>query len=143
MLNAFTGKEYTCYYAKVLAEHLPVPMDLLADMFLHSSFDPEEIERERTVVLQEISQIEDTPDDYVHDLFNLTFWPGPSARPPDVRADRDGRDVSARGLHGVLRGALSRRTAIIVAAAGNLTHERLVDWVSAGVRRPAGPARAW
>src|SRR5512135_2281702 len=75
VLNAFTGKEYTCYYGKVLAEHLPVAEDILADIFLHSRFDPEEIERERTVVLQEISQVEDTPDDYVHDLFSLKFWP--------------------------------------------------------------------
>src|SRR5215475_8510542 len=71
VLNAFTGKEYTCYYGKTLAEHLPLAEDILADIFLHSRFDPEEIERERTVVLQEISQVEDTPDDYVHDLFNL------------------------------------------------------------------------
>src|SRR5207244_2658376 len=57
VLNAFTGKEYTCYYGKVLAEHLPVAEDILADIFLHSRFDPEEIERERTVVLQEISPV--------------------------------------------------------------------------------------
>ena len=75
VLNAFTGKEYTCYYGKVLSEHLPIAEDILADIFLHSRFDPAEIARERNVVLQEISQVEDTPDDYVHDLFNLRFWP--------------------------------------------------------------------
>ena len=63
VLNAFTGKEYTCYYAKVLAEHQPVAEDILADIFLHSRFDPQEIERERSVVVQEILQVEDTPDD--------------------------------------------------------------------------------
>ena len=71
VLNAFTGKEYTCYYARVLAEHLDLATDLLADLFLHSRLDEEEIERERSVVLQEISQVEDSPDDYIHDLFNL------------------------------------------------------------------------
>src|SRR5512140_211972 len=75
VLNAFTGKEYTCYYGKTLAEHLPVAEDMLADIFLHSRFEPDEIERERTVVVQEILQVEDTPDDYVHELFNLKFWP--------------------------------------------------------------------
>src|SRR3982751_1391358 len=75
VLNAFTAKEYTCYYAKVLDENLPLAVDLLSDIFLHSVFDAEEIERERQVVLQEISQSEDTPDDYVHDLFNLRYWP--------------------------------------------------------------------
>src|SRR3990172_9002643 len=76
VLNAFTGKEYTCYYARVLAEHLDLATDLLADLFLHSRLDEEEIERERSVVLQEISQVEDSPDDYIHDLFNLRYWPG-------------------------------------------------------------------
>ncbi len=67
---------------KVLSEHLPLALDLLADIFLHSRFAEDEIDRERTVVLQEISQVEDTPDDYVHDLFNLAFWPGhPLSRP--------------------------------------------------------------
>ena len=74
VLNAFTSKEHTCYYAKVLDENLPLAIDLLTDIFLHSSFDAEEIERERSVILQEISQAEDTPDDYVHDLFSLDFF---------------------------------------------------------------------
>jgi L-threonylcarbamoyladenylate synthase len=88
VLNAFTGKEYTCYYAKVLDEHLPLALDLLADVFTHSQFAEEEIERERTVIVQEISQIEDTPDDYVHDLFTQAFWPGPLTL---VVARREGR----------------------------------------------------
>ena len=70
VLNAFTGKEYTCYYAKVLGEDLAMATELLADMFLESVFDPSEVDRERQVVLQEISQAEDTPDDFIHDLFN-------------------------------------------------------------------------
>src|SRR6267143_2132019 len=74
VINAFTSKEHTCYYAKVLDENLPLAIDLLTDIFLHSSFEAEEIERERSVILQEISQAEDTPDDYVHDLFNLDFF---------------------------------------------------------------------
>src|SRR6185369_17268640 len=74
VINAFTSKEQTCYYAKVLDEDSPLAIDLLTDIFLHSAFDPEEIERERSVILQEISQSEDTPDDYVHDLFNVDFF---------------------------------------------------------------------
>lgn len=76
VLDAFTGQEYTCYYARVLAEHLPLALDLLTDVFLHSRFPEEEIERERAVICQEIAQVEDTPDDLVHDLFHLDFWPG-------------------------------------------------------------------
>src|SRR6201988_5374799 len=82
VLNAFTSKEHTCYYAKVLDENLPLAIDLLTDIFLHSIFDGEEIERERWVILQEISQTEDTPDDYVHDLFSVNFYnTHPLARP--------------------------------------------------------------
>ena len=82
VINAFTSKEHTCYYAKVLDENLPLAIDLLTDIFLHSSFDAEEIERERSVILQEISQAEDTPDDYVHDLFSIDFFKDhPIARP--------------------------------------------------------------
>jgi predicted Zn-dependent peptidase len=76
VLNAFTGKEYTCYYAKVLGKDLEMATDVLADIFLDSIFDPAEIERERQVVLQEISQAEDTPDDFIHDLFTENFWHG-------------------------------------------------------------------
>src|SRR5215813_4290660 len=76
VLDAFTGKEYTCYYARVLAEHLPLALDLLLDVFLCSRLAEEDIERERSVICQEIAQIEDTPDDLVHDLFHLDFWRG-------------------------------------------------------------------
>ncbi|WP_438432497.1 M16 family metallopeptidase [Gorillibacterium sp. sgz500922] len=67
-VNAFTTKEYTCYYAKVLDEHLPIAVDVLSDMFFHSRFEQEELNKERGVILEEISMYEDTPDDLVHDL---------------------------------------------------------------------------
>ncbi len=67
-VNAFTSKEYTCYYAKVLDHHRDTALDVLSDMFFHSTFDPEEMEREKKVVLEEINMAEDTPDDIVHDL---------------------------------------------------------------------------
>ncbi|CAK4836449.1 unnamed protein product [Aphanomyces euteiches] len=67
-VNAFTTKEYTCYYAKVLDEHLPIAIDVLADMFFHSQFDVQELDKERNVILEEISMYDDTPDDLVHDL---------------------------------------------------------------------------
>ena len=67
-VNAFTSKEYTCYYARVLDEHAPLALDVLADMFFHSSFDEDEIKKERKVVIEEIKMYDDTPDDLVHDL---------------------------------------------------------------------------
>lgn len=66
-VNAFTSKEYTCYYAKVLDQHLPLAVDALSDMFFNSQMDEEELAKERNVILEEISMYEDTPDDRVHD----------------------------------------------------------------------------
>ena len=125
VLNAFTGKEYTCYYAKVLREHLPLALDLLADIFTQSTFAAEEIERERSVIVQEISQVEDTPDDYVHELFNLAFWPGhPLSRPIAGTAEtvsRLARDDFLRFLE-----ARYRPDRVLIAAAGALGHDDLL-----------------
>ncbi|GMK48098.1 MULTISPECIES: pitrilysin family protein [Paenibacillus] len=66
-VNAFTSKEYTCYFAKVLDEHLPLAVDALSDMFFESKLDAEELAKEKNVILEEISMYEDTPDDKVHD----------------------------------------------------------------------------
>lgn len=73
-VNAFTSKEYTCYYAKVLDEHLPIAVDVLSDMFFNSKFDSEELAKEKNVILEEISMYEDTPDDMVHDLISLAAY---------------------------------------------------------------------
>ncbi|KMK77263.1 M16 family metallopeptidase [Alkalihalobacillus pseudalcaliphilus] len=69
-VNAFTSKEYTCYYAKVLDEHTQIAIDILSDMFFHSKFDKTELQKERNVVLEEIKMVDDTPDDIVHDLLS-------------------------------------------------------------------------
>ena len=74
-INAFTSKENTCYYAKVLDHHGELAIDILADMFFNSAFLPEEIERERGVVLEEIYMSEDAPDDDVHEILWSTMYP--------------------------------------------------------------------
>ena len=73
-MNAFTGREYTCFYAKVLNKDMPRAIDLLSDIFLNSTFDPKELDKERLVILQEISMVDDTPDDLIHDLFSRRLW---------------------------------------------------------------------
>lgn len=81
-LNAFTTKEYTCYYARVLKEHYPLAVDVLFDMLLNSKFDPEDISKEQKVILEEINMYEDSPDETVHDLFAQAIWDGhPLGRP--------------------------------------------------------------
>src|SRR3989337_3612376 len=76
VLNAFTGREYTCFFAKILNKDLPTAIDLLSDIFINSRFDRAEMDRERLVVLQDIKMVEDTPDDLIHALFAERFWEG-------------------------------------------------------------------
>jgi predicted Zn-dependent peptidase len=81
-LNAFTSREMTVFYAKIVDEHLPRAVDLLSDLFRHSRFSPVEIEREKKVVLEEIKMVEDDPEDLVHDLHTANVWRGnPIGRP--------------------------------------------------------------
>jgi predicted Zn-dependent peptidase len=130
VLNAFTSKEHTCYYAKVLDENLPLAIDLLTDIFLHSAFDREEIERERTVILQEISQVEDTPEDYVHDLFSLDFFKEhPLGRPICGRAETV-LNFTREDFLRFFRSRYQPRR-VVVSAAGQLRHGDLVREMAA------------
>lgn len=139
VLNAFTGKEYTCYYARVLAEHAPLAMDLLADLFLHSQFDPEEIDRERSVVLQEISQSEDTPDDHIHDLFNAHYWPGhPLGRP--VCGTSATVEALGRAQFVDFLAERYRPDRLIIAAAGAIRHETVEAWAARDFAALSGSA---
>ncbi len=72
--NAFTSMENTCYHARVLDTHTPAMVDILSDIFLNSVFASEEVERERPVILQEISMVEESPDEYVHLLCGRDHW---------------------------------------------------------------------
>ncbi len=124
VLNAFTGKEYTCYYAKVLGKDLEMATAVLADIFLESVFDPAEIDRERQVVLQEISQAEDTPDDFIHDLFTENYWKGhPLALP--IFGSVETVNKIDRELLMSFMAARYRASRVFIAAAGQLEHERL------------------
>jgi predicted Zn-dependent peptidase len=125
VLNAFTGKEYTCYYAKVLGEDVRMTTELLADIFLESIFAPEEIDRERQVVLQEISQAEDTPDDFIHDLFNLHFWQGHPLSLP-IFGSVETVNAINRELMVSFMADRYRADRVLIAAAGAVQHDRLV-----------------
>ena len=72
--NAFTAMEHTCYHAKVLDSHMETMVEILTDIFLNSTFDPAEVERERPVIFQEIGMVEDAPEEYVHLLAGTNFW---------------------------------------------------------------------
>jgi predicted Zn-dependent peptidase len=129
-LNAFTGREYTCFYAKVIDRNLPLAIDLLSDIFLHSLMDEKDIEKERMVILQEIKMVEDTPDDYIHDLFNRTCWGDhPLGFPICGTAERVqsfGRDQIREFFKNH-----NQSDRIIICAAGGLRHGEVVDLVEA------------
>lgn len=124
-MNAFTTKEATCLHCRVLREHMPMAMDLLADMLLHSTFSSEDIARERAVILEEINQVEDTPEDLVHDLFDKQlFGEHPLAAPVLGTAASVGRAERDDLLRFV--GSHYRPDNVVVALAGNVRHEEAV-----------------
>ena len=143
VLNAFTGKEYTCYYAKVLGTDLAMATDLLADMFLDSVFDPAEIERERQVVLQEISQADDTPDDSIHDLFNENYWAGHPLSLPIFGSQRTVNAMDRELMTSFMAAALPRRAAFLSRRPGRSIMTRWSSTASGCSRdrgrRPARP----
>jgi len=140
VLNAFTSREYSCYYAKVLARKLTLAVDLLSDIVLNSIFDLDEIEKERRVVLQEIHMLEDTPDDLVHDLFSQTFWEGhPLGRSIIGTAETVG-NISRESLLAFMHEHYCGCN-IIVCAAGDLEHGHIVDSISNAFQRVAAGTR--
>jgi predicted Zn-dependent peptidase len=127
-LDAFTSRESTCFYAKVLGEHLPLAIDILADTFLNSRLAPDDIARERQVVLQEIKMVEDTPDDLVHDLFAEAIW----GDHPVARPILGQKEIVLRLSQSDIRRHMDRfyrPDCTVVAAAGDIEHDRLVDLV--------------
>jgi predicted Zn-dependent peptidase len=127
-LNAFTGREYTCFYAKVLDKNLPLAIDLLSDIFLHPLMDPKDVEKERLVILQEIKMVEDTPDDYIHDLFNQVCWGGHALGFPIFGTAELVQSFSRDQISTFFKESYPPER-IVVCAAGNLKHSEVVDLI--------------
>ncbi len=129
MSNAFTSKEATCFHAKVLDVHMDKVLNILSDIFLYSTFDPLELDRERQVVLQEISMVEDSPDELIHDLFCGVYWPGHGLGRPVLGT----RQTVSAFDSGRIRRYIDRAYVgpnVLVAAAGNVEHESFFERVS-------------
>ena len=127
-LDAFTTKELVCFNTKVLDEHLSLAFDVLADLVLHPLFRPEDVEKEKGVILEEIKMEADSPDYLVHEIFSSNFWkdhplgkPILGTRETVKRFDRDMIDRYYRSAY--------TPESLIVTAAGNLTHAGLVHLV--------------
>jgi len=128
MANAFTAKEYTCFHARVMSDHLPRIVDLLTDIFLNSVFDEANIDRERQVILQEIYMTEDTPDDYIHVLFNQNFWPDAALGRSILGSIETVSSLSRHDIHNYQERHYSPGS-IVIAAAGDIEHQAFVDLV--------------
>ncbi len=134
-LDAFTSRDVTCYHARCLDEHLEIALDVLVDLIQNSTFIPEELDKERRVVLEEIQSVEDTPEDLIHDLLAQSVW----GRHP-VGAPILGTPETVNGF---TRDDLKRFTQVhyrssnvIIAAAGNLNHDQVVQSVAEKFRPP-------
>jgi predicted Zn-dependent peptidase len=127
-LDAFTAKEYASYYIKVLDEHLPFAWDILSDIVRNPAFRPEDIEREKKVILEEIKMVEDTPDDLVHELFTQSLWEGHPLGRPILGVPAT---VSALDEVTLSDYFTSTYTApnFVIAAVGNIEHARVRDLV--------------
>ena len=124
-LNAFTTKEYTCYFAKVLDEDFDLALDVLGDMFFHSLFDEQEIEKEKNVVIEEIKMYEDSPDDLIHDVFSERVWNEHPLGKPIL-----GTEESVRALNrDKILHFCSQHYApdnLVIAVAGKINHQDVV-----------------
>ncbi|HEV3090769.1 MAG TPA: pitrilysin family protein [Candidatus Cybelea sp.] len=136
-LNAFTDKEATCYYAKVIDRHVPLALDVLADMFLNSTFDPGELAKEQKVILEEIKMYEDSPDELIHDVFLQTMWSGANLGAPTIGFAETVLAVKPDDLRAHLKAHYAPNS-IVVAAAGNVEHEHLVELVDEQFKGFAG-----
>lgn len=140
-LNAFTGREFVCYYAKSLADFFPKALDLLADIFLNAQFPADEIENERKVILQEIRMLEDNPDDHLNELFHQLFWKGHPLGMPIIGSAESIQAMSREFLVNYKRETYLAGD-IIISAAGNLEHAALVELLSSYfLSLPAGTSR--
>jgi len=128
-MDAFTAKECVCFNMKVLDEHLPIAMDVLSDLVLNPTFNPNDISRERGVILEEIKMDEDSPDYLVHEIFTLNFWKDHPLGKPILGT----KDTVKRFERQPVTDFYAQRFSpgnIIICAAGNLDHAKFVELVS-------------
>ncbi len=128
-LNAYTSRENTAYYAKVLKEDAPLAVDIIADILQHSTLDEEELKRERAVIIQEINQANDTPEDVVYDRFQDSAFPGQALGRPVLGSAENVRELPRQTILDYMADHYTARR-MVFAAAGRIDHSRVVDLVA-------------
>ncbi|MFT4081990.1 MAG: pitrilysin family protein [Nocardioides sp.] len=148
--NAFTAKEYTCFHARVLDEDLPIAIDVLGDMITSSTLTADDVEAERDVILDEIAMHDDDPDDVVHNLFAAQAWGANSPLGRGIAGSEESISALHRDEIAEFYGAHYRPERVVVAVAGNLDHDEVVELVAkafagagflTGTRTPIRPRR--
>ncbi len=127
-MNAFTSKEYTCFYARVIDTDLPLAIDVIADLITSSLGRPEDVESERKVVLEEISMRDDDPSDLVHDLFSETFYGDTPVGRPILGTVESINEMSRNSVFNYYKKKYLPQD-IVVSVAGNIKHQRVIDHV--------------
>jgi predicted Zn-dependent peptidase len=140
-VNAFTAKEYTCYYARVLDEHFHTALDTLADMIFHSKFAPEEIEKEKKVVIEEIRMYEDTPDELVMDILAEKVYGSHPLGYTILGTEDNLRSFTRDDLVDYIDHRY-RPEHLVVSVAGNVTKDQVVEAVSGLFQGAASPVPA-
>lgn len=125
-MNAHTGREQTAYYTRILAEDWRLALDMIADIVQHSIYDTEELERERSVVLQEIGQAEDNPDDVIFDRFQEMAFPSQAMGRPILGTAEIVRSLGRDALMNFRNGNY-RANGMVLAAAGKIEHDALLQ----------------
>jgi len=129
-LNAFTSRENTAFYVKMLDEYLERGIDLLSEIFVHSTFPEDELEKEKKIIKEEIKMVEDTPDDYVHDLFTQTIW-GREGLGQPVLGTRDTiASFTRNDIMSHIRRYYGTRD-IVIACAGNFDQDQVMKRLNA------------
>jgi predicted Zn-dependent peptidase len=125
-LNAFTSKEHTCYYARVLDEHTELATDVLSDIVLSSTFPVKELSKEKNVVLEELKQAEDDPDDIIHDYFEKAIFKTHPLGKPVIGTKESISSFQRSALIQYRKEHYTSKN-LVIAAAGNISHERVVE----------------
>lgn len=133
--NAFTTKELTCFHARVLGEDLPLAVDVLGDMITSSRLDPEDVEAERDVILDEIAMHDDDPDDVVHNLFSAQAYGADTPLGRPIAGTEDSIAALTRDQVAAFHRTHYRPATTVVAAAGSVDHDALVEQVVAAFGR--------
>jgi predicted Zn-dependent peptidase len=125
-LNAFTGKECTCFYTKTLDEHMEIALDVLSDMFFRSVFAKKDIALEKKVILEEIGMYEDSPEELVHDLLSETVWEGSSVGYPILGTRKSLRNINREAITEYMKEQYTADKTVI-AIAGNFDDNRIEE----------------